>query len=536
MLYNISTMESKIYSDFVTRLGDTRTPERMSASLKTLPPRYRLILYQSLYRGPDPQQPPPPSLSGRHVVPLDPDQHRTLQGLIKLTFAQEKTTLVSLAAETGDLDLLKHLIDQHESLITPNRFGVPPLITALRNQQLDFVMELLNHGAAKPLPPQYKNELLMGLLAEEQEEAVVHLINSDFEVDVADTQGVTPLMMACFQQRWDLAELMINLGADIHKADCSGWTPLHYCFIQGEEGMKGAKLCLEHHADFPNFFASFPQDEIRELSTSFQNDRMAFLNDIDNYPTLQQLLFLHSMDSRLEKLRGEMAAPLAPDVLSLLDHLVARVPPFMSWREFETNHPDQLMVLNASRLEGSTTFLTAAEDMILGWESANALAMQWAESKIPLTREMVSQLNALIDPESKGEYRTDIDITVADNIMKAYLFGQQVDEEVNQFTSWLNENLEAMDNREINPIELAARAYQYLISIHPFTNGNGRTARLVMDYVLKRAGLPPCAIGNDVDVAAFIFFPNNISPNILALKIYAGVLKACDLLNKGLDV
>ncbi|MCP3475959.1 Fic family protein [Bradyrhizobium sp. CCGUVB1N3] len=40
-------------------------------------------------------------------------------------------------------------------------------------------------------------------------------------------------------------------------------------------------------------------------------------------------------------------------------------------------------------------------------------------------------------------------------------------------------------------VEFAAQVHQRLASLHPFEDGNGRTARLAMDWVLLRHGLPP---------------------------------------------
>ncbi len=40
-------------------------------------------------------------------------------------------------------------------------------------------------------------------------------------------------------------------------------------------------------------------------------------------------------------------------------------------------------------------------------------------------------------------------------------------------------------------LELAAWAHAEWVRIHPFANGNGRTARLWANYVLMRYGLPP---------------------------------------------
>ncbi len=53
--------------------------------------------------------------------------------------------------------------------------------------------------------------------------------------------------------------------------------------------------------------------------------------------------------------------------------------------------------------------------------------------------------------------------------------------------SWLGE-------AEASP-ETAFEAHFRLVSIHPFEDGNGRTARLLMNLVLIRAGYPPVPIG-----------------------------------------
>jgi Fic family protein len=45
-----------------------------------------------------------------------------------------------------------------------------------------------------------------------------------------------------------------------------------------------------------------------------------------------------------------------------------------------------------------------------------------------------------------------------------------------------------------DPID-AFEAHYKLVSIHPFIDGNGRTARLLMNLILLRAGYPPVSIG-----------------------------------------
>ncbi|KAH8872148.1 Protein adenylyltransferase FICD [Schistosoma japonicum] len=72
----------------------------------------------------------------------------------------------------------------------------------------------------------------------------------------------------------------------------------------------------------------------------------------------------------------------------------------------------------------------------------------------------------------------------------------------------------------MHPIELAALTHWKLVFIHPFYDGNGRTARLLMNLILMRSGFPPAIIkiedrvtyyellktANDGDVRPFIRF------------------------------
>ena len=59
---------------------------------------------------------------------------------------------------------------------------------------------------------------------------------------------------------------------------------------------------------------------------------------------------------------------------------------------------------------------------------------------------------------------------------------------------------ETADAAGIAP-EVAFRAHERLATIHPFTDGNGRTGRLLMNLVLLKAGYPPVVIGPEERLA-----------------------------------
>ncbi|MBU1953397.1 Fic family protein [Patescibacteria group bacterium] len=91
----------------------------------------------------------------------------------------------------------------------------------------------------------------------------------------------------------------------------------------------------------------------------------------------------------------------------------------------------------------------------------------------------------------------------------------QVPGEMEKLVAWL------AGGKEIHPVEKAAIFHYRFVSIHPFDDGNGRLARLLMNLILMQSGYSPCIIMNAhrreyltnlekvdtaKDYASFIFF------------------------------
>lgn len=61
----------------------------------------------------------------------------------------------------------------------------------------------------------------------------------------------------------------------------------------------------------------------------------------------------------------------------------------------------------------------------------------------------------------------------------------------------------SMQNSQKHPVDLAIDAHYSLVTIHPFIDGNGRTARLLMNLILLAAGFPPLIVRKE-DRLAYI--------------------------------
>jgi Fic family protein len=167
---------------------------------------------------------------------------------------------------------------------------------------------------------------------------------------------------------------------------------------------------------------------------------------------------------------------------------------------------------NSNAIEGNTltlreTQLVIEEGITVGGKSitetleaknhpeAIEFVNRLVDAKSELTEDVVLQLHKLIMSnitEDAGHYRTmGVRITGATFMPPP---SSEVKPRMNELLKWLGENPD-----ELTPIELAAVFHHRFVQIHPFSEGNGRTARLLMNALLMKDGYPFIAIVPKLD-------------------------------------
>ncbi len=125
----------------------------------------------------------------------------------------------------------------------------------------------------------------------------------------------------------------------------------------------------------------------------------------------------------------------------------------------------------------------------------HARALEWvieigSQGDEPLREADVRNLHRLVVAQSKpdiaGRYADAARYVNTDAGVYHFPSPADVPALMHDFATWLQ--------RTGNTPAAAFEAHRRLVGIHPFNDGNGRTARLLMNLVLVRAGYPPIAV------------------------------------------
>lgn len=105
--------------------------------------------------------------------------------------------------------------------------------------------------------------------------------------------------------------------------------------------------------------------------------------------------------------------------------------------------------------------------------------------KIELSDRILKDIHALvlrgIDKDNAGKYRN-VNVKIAGSRFMPVDSVKVIDEIENYF-KWYSEN-----KNKLHPVILSAEMHERLVTIHPFIDGNGRTARLIMNLILLQNG------------------------------------------------
>ena len=147
---------------------------------------------------------------------------------------------------------------------------------------------------------------------------------------------------------------------------------------------------------------------------------------------------------------------------------------------------------------------------IKGHNEAIALVEEVIKQKRPLTENFIRELHLLILKEpyevdaitedgkntkkliKVGEYKASPN-HVKTKTGEIFYFAEpfEVPAKMNDLINWYQQEL---NRHDVNPIILAANFHYKFVRIHPFDDGNGRLARILMNFILMQFGFPPAII------------------------------------------
>ncbi|XP_024140726.1 protein TANC2 isoform X6 [Oryzias melastigma] len=155
-------------------------------------------------------------------------------------------TALTAASGRGKLEVCRLLLEQGAAVAQPNRRGIVPLFSAVRQGHWQIVDLLLTHGADVNLADKQGRTPLMMAASEGHLGTVEFLLAQGASLSLMDKEGLTALSWACLKGHLDVVRCLVESGAATDHADKNGRTPLDLAAFYGDSDV--VQFLVDHGA------------------------------------------------------------------------------------------------------------------------------------------------------------------------------------------------------------------------------------------------------------------------------------------------
>jgi Fic family protein len=160
---------------------------------------------------------------------------------------------------------------------------------------------------------------------------------------------------------------------------------------------------------------------------------------------------------------------------------------------------------SSTRIEGNRLTLAEAEQVLAGgkaplpgserdveevrsyWKALLSVE-EWAARGAELTEELIQRLHALVEGRNPPSHYRDGQSTIRDSEAGALVYLPPEARDIPTLMAGLVAWIRQAEEERLPPPLIAGLAHYQFVTIHPYDDGNGRTARLLATFLLQRDG------------------------------------------------
>lgn len=149
-------------------------------------------------------------------------------GLVNLSDGYDKYDL-HVASEAGHAAIVRGILERGGDPRRPDRSGITPLMCAASKGHVSVVEMLFEHDCAIDARSSQGGVTALHSAAANGRDAMVEvLLKRGARIDAVDDDNITPLMASMVQHHWQVAQRLIDAGANLNKTDAAGANVMDY--------------------------------------------------------------------------------------------------------------------------------------------------------------------------------------------------------------------------------------------------------------------------------------------------------------------